>query len=174
MPEITIRMLKSQDLHQLTEIYADPEAYSNTLQLPYPAPEQWQSLLTRPGHTSLVAARAEEILGHTGIDMIARPRRRHVATFGVVVTASARGKGVGSALVGAAVDVCERWANITRIELQVYTDNHAAIAIYKKHGFVIEGTGRQYAVREGTLVDAHYMVRLRAEAGGEPPVPEGS
>jgi putative acetyltransferase len=41
---------------------------------------------------------------------------------------------VGSALIAAAVDVCERWANIIRIELQVYTDNHAAIAIYKKHG----------------------------------------
>jgi putative acetyltransferase len=100
--------------------------------------------------------------------MLARARRRHVATFGVVVKSSARGKGVGSGLVAAAVDVCDRWANIIRIELQVYTDNHAAIAIYKKHGFVIEGTGRKYAIRDGALVDAHYMVRLKNEAAVQP------
>jgi putative acetyltransferase len=161
-------MMRSQDLPQIGELYAQQEAYANTLQLPYPAGDQWQSLLTRPGHTSLVAVNAEEILGHTGIDMLSRARRRHVATFGLAVKASERGKGVGSALVAAAVDVCDRWANIIRIELQVYTDNHAAIAIYQKHGFVIEGTGRQYAIRDGALVDAHYMVRLKNEAAVRP------
>ena len=168
MPETSIRLMRSQDLPQICELYADQEAYANTLQLPYPAGDQWQSLLTRPGHTSLVAVNGEEVLGHTGIDMLSRARRRHVATFGVAVKSSGRGKGVGSALIAAAVDVCDRWANIIRIELQVYTDNHAAIAIYKKHGFIIEGTGRQYAIRDGALVDAHYMVRLKHGAAAKP------
>lgn len=168
MPATSIRMMRSQDLPQIYELYAEQEAYANTLQLPYPAGDQWLSLLTRAGHTSLVAVNADEVLGHTGIDMLSRARRRHVATFGIVVKSSGRGKGVGSALIAAAVDVCDRWANITRIELQVYTDNHAAIAIYKKHGFVVEGTGRQYAIRNGALVDAHYMVRLKNGAAAQP------
>ena len=43
--------------------------------------------------------------------------------------------------------------------MEVWTDNKAAIHLYQKFGFVIEGTGRQFAHRAGELVDAHYMAR---------------
>jgi putative acetyltransferase len=156
-----IRMMEARDLPQLPPLYVDLEVYSNTLQLPYPAPEQvWRDIMVRPGHTSLVAVRGDEVLGHSGIDVSQRLRRRHVATFGIAVKASARRQGVATALVGAALDMCENWSNITRTELQVYTDNTAAIALYAKFGFTIEGTHRQYAIRNGTLVDAHCMARL--------------
>ena len=64
-------------------------------------------------------------------------------------------------LVAAAVNVCDNWANIGRVELQVYTDNLAAIALYKKFGFILEGTHRQYAIRNGAFVDAHFMARIK-------------
>jgi putative acetyltransferase len=161
MEELLVRLLESKDLRQMPDLYAEQEVYSNTLQLPFSGAEQWRELLTRPGHTSLVAARGEDLLGHTGIDMLQRPRRRHVATFGIAVRGAARGQGVGTALVDAAVKLCDSWTNITRIELQVYTDNAAAIALYRKFGFVIEGTARRYAIRDGTLVDAHFMARIK-------------
>ena len=40
---------------------------------------------------------------------------------------------------------------VLRIELTVYTDNAAAIALYRKFGFEIEGTHRAYALRDGRL-----------------------
>jgi putative acetyltransferase len=43
----------------------------------------------------------------------------------------------------------------------VYTDNAAAIALYKKFGFEIEGTHRRYAFRNGEYVDAYSMAHLR-------------
>lgn len=156
-----IRQLDAKDLAQLSELYAEPEVYYHTLQLPYPATQQWQDLPTRPSHVSLIAVRGHEVLGHTGIDLGQRLRRRHVATFGIAVRAAARGRGVGSALVQAAVAVCESWTNITRIELQVYADNLAAIALYKKFGFVVEGMHRQYAMRDGAEVDAYSMARIK-------------
>ena len=165
MNALTIRLLETRDLPQLSLLYSEPDIYSNTLQLPYPAPEQWNALPSRPAHTSLIAVRGEEVLGHTGVDMLQRQRRRHVATFGIAVKAAARGCGVGTALVRAAVDVCERWSNITRIELQVYTDNAAAIALYRKFDFVLEGTHRHYAIRDGIHVDAHFMARIKPGAG---------
>jgi L-phenylalanine/L-methionine N-acetyltransferase len=161
MAGLLVRLLESKDLTQLPDLYADQQVYTNTLQLPYAAPDQWRDMLARPGHTSLVAVRGEDLLGHTGVDMLQRQRRRHVATFGIGVKAAARGQGVGTALVKAAVDLCDNWANITRIELQVYTDNDAAIALYQKFGFVIEGTHRHYAIRDGALVDAHFMARIK-------------
>lgn len=45
-----------------------------------------------------------------------------------------QGKGVGSELMEAALDLAENWLNLTRVELSVYTDNEAGIALYKKFG----------------------------------------
>ncbi len=44
----------------------------------------------------------------------------------------------------------------------MFTDNPAAIALYRKFGFEIEGTSRAYAMRDGVLVDAYHMARLRS------------
>jgi putative acetyltransferase len=74
-----------------------------------------------------------------------------------------QGKGVGKALLGAAVDLADNWLNVERIELTVYTDNAAAIALYQRFGFDIEGTFRRYGFREGVYVDAHAMARLRPD-----------
>ncbi len=71
-----------------------------------------------------------------------------------------QGQGVGSALMQAALDLADNWLNLTRVELTVYTDNAAAIALYTKFGFEIEGTHRAFALRDGVFVDAHAMARL--------------
>ncbi|MNJ79511.1 putative acetyltransferase YhhY [compost metagenome] len=63
----------------------------------------------------------------------------------------------------AMIDLCDKWADIERIELTVFTDNQAAIALYRKFGFEIEGTSRAYAVRDGVLVDSYHMARFRSE-----------
>ena len=75
-----------------------------------------------------------------------------------------QGKGVGTALVQAAVDLADRWLNLRRLELQVYTDNDAGIRLYKKFGFVIEGTHVDFAFRDGAYVDAYAMARLRPQS----------
>lgn len=42
-----------------------------------------------------------------------------------------------------------------------------AVALYEKHGFVREGVGRGYALRNGEYVDVHLMARLSgADAAG--------
>jgi L-phenylalanine/L-methionine N-acetyltransferase len=37
----------------------------------------------------------------------------------------------------AAVDLADKWLNLTRLELEVYTDNAPAIRLYKKFGFTV-------------------------------------
>ena len=59
------------------------------------------------------------------------------------------------------LDLADNWLNIRRIELTVYSDNEAAVALYKKMGFVIEGEGKDFAFRNGRYVDAYYMARIR-------------
>ena len=74
-----------------------------------------------------------------------------------------QGKGVGTALLQTAVDLADNWFNLVRLELEVYTDNEPAVRLYKKMGFVIEGTFVQYAYRSGQYVDVYAMARLRSE-----------
>jgi len=72
-----------------------------------------------------------------------------------------QGKGVGSALMRAAVDLADKWLNLSRLELDVYTDNEPAIRLYKKFGFGVEGTLMNFAFRDGQYVNAFLMARLR-------------
>ena len=44
--------------------------------------------------------------------------------------------------------------------LEVRVGNTLALAVYERHGFVLEGTHRAYAFRHGRYVDAHAMARL--------------
>lgn len=159
---LVIRHLEPADISQVHALYTSEHAYSNTLQLPFQPVSAWQRKLecTHPGMACLVAVEEDEIVGQLGLEVSQSPRRRHVASFGMGVKASAQGRGVGSALVSAAIELCEKWMNVARIELEVYTANAVAIKLYQKHGFVIEGTCKGYAFRNGHYVDVHIMARL--------------
>jgi putative acetyltransferase len=61
----------------------------------------------------------------------------------------------------ATIELAEKWLNLTRIQLEVYTDNEPAIRLYQKFGFEIEGTLRNFAFRDGQYVDVYAMARLR-------------
>jgi ribosomal protein S18 acetylase RimI-like enzyme len=80
-----------------------------------------------------------------------------VADLGMMVANDARGQGVGSALMEAAVP----WARehgAHKIALQVWPHNEPAIALYRKFGFDQEGRlHRHYRRRNGELWDAVVM-----------------
>lgn len=162
MNEVQVRHSREGDIDQIRQIYAEPSSYAATLQLPFPSLDLWEKRLsTLPeGSFSLVACREDEVLGQLGLELHRNLRRRHAANLGMAVKASARRQGVGSALVAAAIDLAEQWLAVRRIELEVYTDNLAAIGLYKKFGFAVEGTLRQYAFRDGEGVDVHVMARI--------------
>ena len=84
-----------------------------------------------------------------------------------------QGRGVGTALLAALIDIADNWLNYHRLRLEVYTDNAAAIALYRKFGFEVEGTLREDAFRDGRYVDSYTMGRLRpgARASGETGAP---
>lgn len=131
--------------------------------MPYASKAQWERRLANdsPRVISLVAVLADELVGQMTLEQNENLRRRHVATFGMGVLAAQTGRGVGSRLLEAALDLADNWLNVERTEIEVYVDNASAIALYKKYGFEIEGTMQKYAFRDGSYVDAHAMARFR-------------
>lgn len=161
--EIQVRRTEPSDARSVKEIYECPNAFRGTLQLPHPSLDLWEKRLTHvPEHVySYVALYQGEVIGNLGLEVCVNPRRRHVASLGMGVKDNFAGKGVGSALLQTAVELCDNWINIKRLELTVYTDNDQAINLYKKFGFQIEGESAAFAFRDGEYVAAYHMARIQ-------------
>ena len=160
---IEIRRVEPADYKAVCAVFAQPHALAGTLQLPFPSEEAWKERLTKFGERDygLVACVEGEIVGQLSLHVSPRLRRAHVGDLGMAVHDKWAGKGVGTALMKAAIDLADKWLNLTRLELTVYTDNEPALRLYKKLGFEIEGTHRKYAFRDGAYVDAYAMARVR-------------
>lgn len=165
MKPITVRHSRAEDIDAVATIYGQRHAYANTLQLPYVSREDWHARweqMRPPGAYSLVAECEGEVVGQLSLITQDRPRRRHVGTFGMGVHEAHQGQGVGSALLAAALEMTDNWLALQRLEAEVYVDNEAALHLYRKHGFEVEGTARAYAFRDGAYVDAHFIARVLA------------
>ena len=162
MSEIVIRHVEAADAEALRLLNTHPGVYHQTLQLPHPSMEMWQErVMKKPGRRPLVACLDNNVVGHLALDVMENPRRSHVATFGISVSAEVQGRGAGSALMREMINLCDNWLRIERIELTVFADNAPAIALYRKYGFEVEGTGKRFALRDGEFVDALYMARVK-------------
>ncbi|HVM12052.1 MAG TPA: diaminopimelate decarboxylase [Actinomycetota bacterium] len=109
-----------------------------------------------PDHAELVAVADGAVVGHLGIGRTPHAGTRHVASLGMAVAAPWRGRGVGSALLGAAFDWA-RWAGVEKLSLEVYPHNTVAMALYRKFGFVEEGRLRAHSKKRGTYEDEIVM-----------------
>lgn len=163
---ITIRRARPDDAAAIAAMMGDPAVYPGLMQMPFASEEAHRTRLVdslAPGKVDLllVAERGGEVVGGSGLHPAGPAlRRRHVMTLGISVMPEAQGQGVGTALMQAMCDYAERWMGSLRIELTVYVDNAAAIALYRKFGFEMEGRHRGYAMRDGVFVDAFAMARI--------------
>ncbi len=161
--QIEIRRTEPADYEAVQRIHAQPRAIWGTLQMPFPSTEVWRKRLAEQPEDlyGLCACVDGEVVGTLGIHLATNlPRRHHVGVLGMAVHDDWHGRGIGTALMRAAIELADRWLNLSRLELNVYTDNTPAIRLYEKFGFEIEGTFRRYAFRNGAFADAYAMARL--------------
>ena len=91
-----------------------------------------------------------------------RPERLgfdHVGALAMGVDAEHRRRGIGERLILAALDHARR-IGLERIELQVYAENAAAIALYRMHRFEVEGRKRCARKLDGRYDDLVQMALL--------------
>ncbi len=164
IPGLIIRDCRLEDAEALHDMFSQPQVIRGTLQLPYPSLQLWQARIAdpQPGLTMLVAIHEDGLVGQVAVHTHpTRPRRRHAGDLGMAVRHEWQGRGVGTALMTAAVDFADRWLNLHRLELTVFSDNAPAIRLYEKFGFEVEGTLRAYAFRDGRYADVYTMARFR-------------
>jgi ribosomal protein S18 acetylase RimI-like enzyme len=98
----------------------------------------------------LVAVARDDIVGFVHVDASSHG----FGEIGMAVARDWRGRGVGSALMAGAIE----WARaegLHKLSLSVFAHNAAAVALYRKCGFVEEGRRvQQYRRKNGELWDA--------------------
>lgn len=162
---VVYRRATVEDAAGVAALVADPEVFGSLMQMPYESVAFWRKRLEagidQMDRLHLLAVDDDQIVGSAGIFPHGwSPRTRHVAGLGMSVRPSHQRRGIGAELMRRLLDWSDNWMGYLRIELDVYTDNLGAIALYEKMGFVNEGRMRMHALRNGVYVDSYRMARL--------------
>jgi len=158
---LTIRARRLEDSIGIAELINLPGFRFGTLRLPFHTPEEVRGWIEKaaPGDVSLVATIDDQIVGSARLHRLTG-RQAHVGQIGMGVHDNWTGRGIGTCLITALIDMADRWLGLRRLQLTVYSDNEPAIRLYQRFGFEVEGTHCEFALRDGELVDALTMARL--------------
>jgi len=154
MTEFTVRPAQPGDARAMAELMAAVAAERTGIATEPPVDiADRAALFARSAAESVVAVGGGRIVGMLHVEV----SRHGFGEIGMLVDRDWRGRGVGSALVRAAID----WARGQRLHklcLEVFAHNAAAIALYRTSGFVEEGRRvRQYRRASGELWDTIMM-----------------
>ncbi|WP_346073393.1 ribosomal protein S18-alanine N-acetyltransferase [Saccharopolyspora thermophila] len=142
-------------------------------QLLFPGDDPWSRAAFAAeldqGHFYVGAYEGEQLIGYAGLAVAGRPPHAEAEVHTIGVDPAHQGRGVGKAMLRALLARADEVRATTFLEVR--TDNEAAIALYRAHGFEIVGLRRRYYQPSGA--DAHTMRRPplgaaaeTAEAGG--------
>jgi RimJ/RimL family protein N-acetyltransferase len=163
--KVKIRAADPRDAEALTEladaVSSEPEGWliSTNGEWRSAADERrYLRALKRYPHAAVLVAETEDgrLVGRLSLSRDTHPASAHVADLGLMVAKDLRGRGIGTALLRAAVE----WARangIRKLELHVFPWNEGAIAMYEKFGFEREGFRKGHYNRAGEDVDAILM-----------------
>ncbi|MDP9892889.1 putative acetyltransferase [Variovorax boronicumulans] len=151
-----------ESLYQALDVVAREKKYLAQTQAP-----PWENSLAfyrsvlAQGFPHVVAVDADDkVVGWCDVSPVFGHSRAHIGILGIALLPEARGRGLGTQLLQAAID--RSWARgLTRIELSVRADNLNAKALYERLGFEHEGLARRASLIDGTYHDAFRMALLR-------------
>jgi RimJ/RimL family protein N-acetyltransferase len=152
--EFVVRPARAADARAMAEIFAAVAAERDGIATELPVDiDERAALFARSAAGSVVAIADGQIVGLLHVEV----SRHGFGELGMLVDRGWRGRGVGSALVAAAAGWA-RGQGLHKLSLEVFAHNTAAIALYRKAGFIEEGRRvRQYRRANGELWDSIVM-----------------
>ena len=154
MAQFTVRPAAADDARAMAELFAAVALERTGIATEPPVDiDERTALFARTASGSVVAVGGGQIVGMLHVEV----SRHGFGEIGMLVDRDWRGCGVGRALVQAAISWA-RGRGLHKLCLEVFAHNTAAIALYRKSGFVEEGRRtRQYRRANGELWDSIVM-----------------
>ena len=110
-----------------------------------------------PGSVMIVAFDEGELIGTGAVSVVSgKPRFAHRSEIAISVRKDYWGKGIGTGIMNILMDFAKK-SGAEVLELEVRSDNDAAISIYKKFGFEKIGTNEKFFKINGEFFAADYM-----------------
>lgn len=116
---------------------------------------------TATNNRFFVCLDGERVVGMLGMHEEARERFNHRISLGMNILKSYWGLGGGRLLLEAAVDHFNSMEDLTKLELEVRSDNEGAIALYKKLGFEVEGELKNHFLVDSAYHSAYRMAIIK-------------
>lgn len=108
---------------------------------------------------AILALDGDRIVGGLTFDGGRRERLRHQGEFGISLLQAYTGQGLGKALLEYLISWAERGGVVRKINLKVRSDNVAAIRLYERMGWVLEGRTTRDTLIDGQFSDCLLMGR---------------
>ena len=110
-----------------------------------------------PGSVMIVAFDEGELIGTGAVSVVSgKPRFAHRSEIAISVRKDYWGKGIGTGIMNVLMDFARK-SGAEVLELEVRSDNEAAISLYKKFGFEKIGTNEKFFKINGEFFAADYM-----------------
>ena len=110
-----------------------------------------------PGSVMIVAFDEGELIGTGAVSVVSgKPRFAHRSEIAISVRKDYWGKGIGTGIMNILMDFAKK-SGAEVLELEVRSDNEAAISLYKKFGFKKIGTNEKFFKIDGEFFAADYM-----------------
>jgi phosphinothricin acetyltransferase len=162
----TLRIAPMTEAHwkAVREIYAQGIATRNaTFETTVPSWEEWGA--RHLPVCRLVATRDGEIAGWAALSAVSsRQVYCGVAEVSVYIAESARGQGVGAALLAALINASER-NNIWTLQAGILAENSVSIRLHQRAGFRIVGRRERIGCLDGRWRDTVLMERRSGVVG---------
>lgn len=162
--KFVIDTLQPDDWLQVEDIYRQGIATGvATLETTTPTWEQFDA--NHRSDCRLVARDGEQVLGWAVLSPVSkRAVYSGVAEVSVYVAGSARGQGIGRALLQALIEASER-AGIWTLQVAIFQENTPSIALHEACGFRLVGVRERLGCLDGIWRDTVLMERRSAVVG---------
>jgi RimJ/RimL family protein N-acetyltransferase len=152
-----IEMQYFEGFYQALDIVARERRFLSTDQAPpYEGAASFVAGNIKNNNPQFVALDGSRVVGWCDICQQGKTFFRHCGTLGMGVVPEYRGQGIGARLLATTLQA-GRTAGFRRVELEVFATNEGAMALYGKHGFVLEGTRKMAALIDNQAIDIHLM-----------------
>lgn len=160
---VVLRQIREEDVdgfRAAIDLVAQERKYLALLQAP--PVEQVRAFVKRSienGYPQVVAISEDKVVGWCNVPPASRAVSAHVGDLFMGLVPEWRGKGLGEQLLRNGIQAADAFGFL-RIELGVFAKNTAAISLYRKVGFIEEGTKLKAVLIDGVFHDEIIMARL--------------